>query len=572
MKNEVIAKIFENMAAILEIEGAPNAYFRVRAYQNAAQVLKELPIDVEELILRGEMLKIPGIGEILAQKIREYIKTGKIEAYEIMLKMYPQSLLDLLKIQSLGPKKLKLLHETFGVKDLNSLEKVMKSGQAEMLPKFKAKTIANILHGLDILKNTQDRVLLGFIYPKVQDLLTRIKKIPGVKKIEVAGSFRRRQETIGDIDILVAGKNPSQIFSSFLKFPEIKRVLAHGETKSSVLIDEGRQVDLRIVNEENFGAALQYFTGSKKHNIAIRKLANNLGLTINEYALSDIKTGEVKVSKSEEKIYQALGLQYIPPEIRNDTGEIEAAQQNKIPKLIEFSDIKGDLHIHSNYSDGKNSIEQMVVAAIAKGYEYIAITDHSPRLTVAHGLHLEDLQKKQAEILALNKKFPIKILYGTEVDILEDGSLDYPNEILKNFDMVIASIHYKFNQDNTERISKAMQNPFVHAIGHLTGRMIGSRDSYPLDFDKVFQVAAKTQTWLEINAQPERMDLPDIYIRRAKEAGCKFIIDTDSHFNKSLWLMDLGVSYARRGWLTESDVINTLKWKDLKSKLKYDSL
>lgn len=568
MKNQEIAKIFENIASILEIRSQPSDRFRIRAYQNASEVLRELPIDIESIVMRGELLNLPGIGKDLGAKIVEYVNTGHIHIYEQMLKSYPQSLLDLLNIQSLGPKKLKLLYETFGVVDLQSLEKILKSGEANNLPKFGEKTVKNILDGVNLAKITGDRALLGFIYPKVKDFVERLKKIYGVEKVEFAGSTRRMQETIGDIDLLVASKNPKEVTKEFLAFPEIEKVLVSGDTKTSVLIQGGRQVDLRIVDLESFGAALQYFTGSVKHNVAIRTLALKQGLTINEYGVYDLKTAELKASKTEEEVYKIFGLQYIPPEIRTDSGEIELAVKNQIPRLIDLKDIKGDLHCHSSYSDGRNSIEEMAVAAQNLGYEYIALTDHSPRLSIAHGVSIENLKKKKVEIKELNKKFPIKIFFGTEVDILEDGSIDYPDEILKDFDIVIASIHNKFNQNNTDRICRAMENKYVNCIGHPTGRLIGSRDSYPLDFDKVFDKAIETNTWLEINCQPARMDLPDIYIRAAKNKGVKFLIDTDSHFDGSLWLMEMGVGYARRGWVEKGDVMNTLSLKEFEKALK----
>jgi DNA polymerase (family 10) len=561
MRNQLLAEIFTRLAKIYAIRGDPNDFFRIRSYERAAAAVKELPQDIGDLALGGNLEKIPGIGQHIADKIKDYLKTGKIKQYEELKKKYPEKLLNLLEIQSLGPKKLKILHDQAGVSDLQSLEKAIKSGRAGKLNTFGSKTVQNILQGIERLKQKKQRSLLGEVYLEVQELIKYMEQCSEVKQVEAAGSFRRRQETIGDIDLLAAGKNHTRIIQHFTQHPEVKKILAQGKTKGTVILNSGKQIDLRVVDQKEWGSAWQYFTGSKQHNIHLRTISKEQGIKINEYGAFK---GEKRIAgETEEGIYQALGMQWIPPEMREDRGEIELARQFHLPKLIDLMDIKGDFHVHSNYSDGRNTIAEMAVAAEERGYEYLVITDHSQSLKVARGLTKTDLKTKKAEIDQLTQKFKIKILFGTEVDILADGSIDYENEVLKEFDFVIAAIHTRFSQDNTERILRAMDNPYVCAIGHLSGRWIGMREAYPLDYDRIFAKAAQTKTLIEINAQPVRLDLRDIYMRKAKEYGVMFYIGTDAHTINDLWLMELGVATARRGWLGKEDIMNARGWEEV---------
>lgn len=562
MKNQEIAQIFDQMADIIELQDKSKDRFRITAYRNAARTLREISKDVKTLLEEGKLQDLPGIGESLAKKIEEYLKTGKIKKHEQLKKTVSSSLLELLEIPHLGPKTVKTLHDKLKIKSLKDLEKALKTGKVEKLEHFGEKSAQNIKEGLKRRKESSKRIMLGEAYIIANYLIDQIKKCKEVKQISMAGSLRRMEETIGDIDLLASGKNPAKIINFFTELPDVKKILAKGDTKASVLLKQGRQADIRVIEPKCFGAALQYFTGSKQHNIHIRKIAKAKGLKVSEYGI--FRKNKRLAGKTEEEMYKTLKMQLPPAEIREDIGEIEAAINQKIPKLIELEDIKGDFHVHTKWSDGQATIEEMAKEAEKHGYKYIGIADHSSELKIAHGLTVDRLMEQKQEIEKLNKKMRIKILHGAEINILPDGTLDYPDEILKKLDFVIVSIHSRFNQDNTERILKAMENPYVDILGHPTGRLMPIRDAYSLDLKKIFKKAEETGTILEINCQYQRLDLKDTYIREAKKYKVKFAISTDSHTDRAFWLISLGIGIARRGWLEAKDVINTYTLPKLK--------
>ncbi|MFC1645854.1 DNA polymerase/3'-5' exonuclease PolX [Candidatus Omnitrophota bacterium] len=557
MRNLGIAKIFHSIAQILEIKG--ENVFRVRAYDRASQIVSEID-NIQELAEKDSLTDISGIGVDLASKINEYFKTGRIKFYENLKKEIPEGVLEMLNIPSLGPKTVKILYEKLKIKEISTLEKFAKRGKLLGLEGIKEKTVENILKGIDMVKKGRERIDIASAWDIAGKFLDALNKIKDAKKISVAGSLRRMKETVKDIDILVSSTKPKMIMDAFCTCPDVKEIIARGPTKSSVISKEGLQVDVRVVEPNSFGAALMYFTGSKNHNIRLRTMAVRKKLKINEYGV--FKGKKCLASKTEIEVYDLLKMQYIEPELREDSGEIEAALRNKLPKLIELSDIKGDLHVHTNYSDGSNTIEEMAKECKNKGYEYVALTDHSQSLRVANGLSVSNLKRKKREIEKINKKIKnFTILYGTEVEIDSQGNIDYNNDVLKGIDFVVAAIHSGFKQSKeqlTKRIIKACQNPHVDAIAHLTGRLWGTRDSYELDFEEVFKVASDTNTFLEINSFPDRLDLYDTLIRMAKEKGIKFVISTDSHALEHLSYMKFGLAMARRGWLQKEDVINTL--------------
>ena len=565
MANLELAEIFREIAEILEIQGENP--FKVRAYYRVVQVLENLPEEIDEIYKRGELRKIPGVGEHIAQKIEEYVRTGKLGYYEHIKKNIPQGLLKILEIPEVGPKTVKLLYEKLGIDTLAKLKKAIKEKKIRDLPGMGEKSEENIKKGLEFLSRKGKRLLLGNAHPLAMAIIESLKKLHVVERISPAGSLRRMQETIGDIDILVTSRAPSVVMKTFIELPMVTKVLSHGETKSSVIMEEKLQVDLRVVEPDSFGAALQYFTGSKAHNIKLREMANEKGYKINEYGLFRIKDNKRVAGREEEEIYKALGLEYIPPEIREDRGEIEASQHKKLPHLIEGKDIKGDLHLHSNWSDGHDSIEAMARAAMELGYEYIGLTDHSRSLKVARGLSISEVKEQLEEVKALNHKLKgIKILAGCEVDILGKGELDYPDEILVLYDFVVASIHTGFKQEKailTERIIKTMHHPEINIIAHPTGRLLEKREPYALDLEAVFKEAKATETYLELNAYPERLDLSDIYLRHMKELGLKVVLGSDAHSTIQLKLMTYGLAMARRGWLEKGDVLNTLTADEL---------
>jgi len=563
-KNREIAQIFDRIADMLDI--LEDNRFKIRAYRNAARNLSELGDDVETIAERSQLEEIPGIGKDLGLKIKEYIETNKITYYEELKKKAPEELVALLGIQGLGPKTLAKLFKELKVRNLDDLQKAIEGDEILELEGMGEKKVQDIKRGIQIFKESVKRTPLGIVLPIAETLISEIGKIPGTEGTVAAGSLRRMRETIGDIDILTKADDGQNVIKAFTELPFVKEVLASGGTKGSIIIKNGVQVDLRVVSPESYGAALHYFTGSKAHNVKLRTIALKKGFKINEYGI--FRDQEKLAGETEKEIYSILGIDWIPPEIREDKGEIEASFEGRLPDLVELSDIKGDLHTHTKWSDGKSSIEEMALKAKELGYEYIAITDHSPSSRIAGGLSVEKLYEKKKEIEAVRKRLKgIKVLMGSEVDIKSDGSLDYPDEVLKDLDVVVASVHSGFKMDRetmTTRIVKALQNPFVHVLGHPTGRLIGERDPYDVDIDRVIRTAKEFGKSLEVNSFYSRLDLNNINVKKAVDIGVKIVISTDSHHADNLGMMRLGVATARRGWAEKKDVLNTLGYDELR--------
>lgn len=559
MKNPDISNIFNKMADLLEIRDENP--FRIRAYRKAAFNIESLGKDVA-LLSKEELMKIPGIGGDLAGKIEEYMLTGRIQTYEQLKREVPESLVTLLNVPGLGPKTVSLLYSRYHVKDIDELERLARGHELIKVPGIRDKTETNILKGIEMLRRASSRHPIGKVLPIVNEILGYLSGHAPVGRLNVAGSIRRWKETIGDIDILSTSKDPGAVMGVFTRMPDVKEVLMKGPTKSSVVLEGGLQVDIRVVDEDSYGAALAYFTGSKAHNIRLREIAVKAGLKLNEYGLFREKDDRKIGGRTEDEIYEILKLQFVPPELREDTGEVEAAAARSLPQLIELMDIKGDLHVHSDWSDGNMKLEDLAAVPIGKGYRYIAVTDHSKGLGVARGLHEARVIEQKKRIDALNKKLRgFRLLAGIEINIKNDGGLDFDEEILKGFDIVVASVHSGFKQSKeqiTKRILTAMKNPYVSVIGHPSGRLIGERDAYEVDMDAVLDAAAKTGTAIEINAYPLRLDLTEPYIRPAKSKGVSLAINTDSHNSGQFDNMVFGVSLARRGWLEKKDVLNTL--------------
>ena len=562
MKNKEIAKIFYEIAAYLEMEGVA---FKPYAYQKAAITLETLEEDIEEIYKRGgikALMEIPGIGQSIAEKIEEYLKKGKIKYYEEFKKKIPVNLEELTQVEGLGPKKVKVLYEKLKIRNLKDLEKAAKNHKIAPLFGFGEKTEKNILEGIEFLKRSKGRFLLGDILPKVKEIEQKLKSLKEVEKVDVVGSIRRKKETIGDVDFLAISKKPEKVMNFFTSLPGIVKIWGKGTTKASVRMREGFDMDIRVLPKKSYGAALQYFIGSKEHNIALRKIALEKGLKLSEYGL--FKGSKMIAGENEEEIYEKLGMDWIPPEMRENQGEIELALKHKLPKIINYHDIKGDLHCHSNWNGGANSIFEIAQAAIKIGYQYIGIADHTKFLKIEHGLDERQLELRNKEIDKINeslktKNLKLKILRGCEANILNDGSIDIKDETLKKLDFVIAGVHSNFKMPKekmTERIIKAMKNPNVDIISHPTGRILKRRNEYQIDFDKILRAAKETKTILEINSFPERLDLNDQNIRRAKEMGVKMVINTDAHHKDQLRFIEFGVAQARRGWAEKEDIVN----------------
>jgi len=557
--------------------------FRIIAYKKAALALESLEEDVAEIYLDKGMAgleEIPTIGKNLALKIEEYIKTGKIKEYEKLKKSLPVDFTEMTKVEGMGVQKAKTLYKKLGIKTTKELEKAAKAHKIAPLFGFGEKTEKNILQGIEFLKVDKGRVLLGFIMPTVRQIISKLENLPEVKNISVAGSVRRKKETIGDVDILVASAKPEKVNDFFVKMPGIEKVWAKGPTKSSVHLKQGFDVDLRVVKEESFGSALQYFTGSKEHNIATRRIAISKGLKLNEYGVFARQSAgwRMVAGKNEEEVYKALGLVYIEPELRENSGEIEASLKSELPKIIELKDIKGDLHCHSDWDlprgksgGGENSIEDMAKFAMDLGYEYIGISDHTKFLRIENGLNESQLLKQHEAIEKINEKLKkqninFRVLHGCETNILNDGLVDIKDEVLKKLDYVIAGVHSSLKmprKEMTERIIKAMKNKNIDIISHPTGRIIQRRDEYQVDLEKMLKAAKETGTILEINSWPERLDLKDIYIKMAKKIGVKMIINTDAHERTQMQNMEFGIAQARRGWAEKIDIVNTLSAEEL---------
>ncbi len=576
--NKSIAEILYDIAEYLNMDNVP---FKPRAYEKAAEVIEGLEEDVSEIYRKGGLKaleNIPGIGISIAEKIEEFIKTGKVKYYEELKKKMPVDMDSLRKVEGLGPQSIKKLYEKLGIRTVEDLKKAAEGQKIRALEGFGEKSEEKILKSLGFLEKSSGRFILGFVMSEVEEIAKRIQSQKGVEKAIVAGSVRRMKETIGDADILVVAKNAKPVMDYFVRMPEVVKVTAHGETKSAVKLKSGLNVDLRIVPRESYGAALNYFTGSKAHNIALREIAVKHGMKLNEYGLFKIKNKKETfvAGRTEEELYKALGLHYIEPEMREDTGEIELARENKLPKLIGYRDLKGDLQVQTNWTDGSDSIETMAREAMKQGLEYIVITDHTKRLAVTGGLDEKRMKKQMEEVDKVNKKLKsegkrMTVLKGSECDILKDGTLDLPDSILSQLDVVGASVHSYFNlsrEEQTERIKRAMDNKNVDIIFHPTGRVIQRREAYDVDMDELIRHAKRTGTILEIDALPERADLKDEYIRKCVAAGVKMSIDSDAHTPGHFQILRYGIAEASRGFAERKDIINAWPLAKMRKLLK----
>lgn len=570
MKNREVADILYQMAELLELQ-AENR-FKIIAYSKAARAIEGLPEDITHVCREKRLQAIPGVGRAIADKVEEFLKTGRIAAHQEILARTPPGLAELLQISGLGPKTVFLLHDKLNVTNLDELEQAAREHRIRRLPRMGPTKESNIIKSIERYKKRSSRILYSSAEPVVEQILAYLRGMEGLEHLTVAGSFRRARETVGDIDILATATHPQEIVSAFSRMPLVQEVLASGPTKASVIVQDTIQVDLRIVEHRSFGTVLQYFTGSKEHNVKLRQIALSRGYSLSEYSLTRLSDSQDLFFDREEDVYSALGLSYIPPEMREDQGEIEAALQGHLPELLKLKDIRGDLHVHSDWSDGRATILEMAQAAAALGYEYIAICDHSPAVGIAGGLSPERLEEKIKAVAAANEQLEgITLLCGAEVDIKSDGRLDYPDSLLAQCDVVVASIHMGGQQSEraiTGRLISAIENENVDIIGHPTGKIIGQRDPYDLDLAMVLEAAARTGTALEINSYPARLDLSDVNARAAREAGVKLSINSDAHDAGQLLVMKYGINVARRAWLESKDVLNAGPLKDLLAALK----
>lgn len=559
-KNAYVAEFLENIADLLEVKG--ESVFRIRAYRDAARAIEGLDEDIEQIAERGELDDIPHVGESIAAKITEYLDTGRSTYYEDLKKQVPAGLAEMIAVPGIGPKKAKLFLDTLGIDSLKKLERAAKDHRLSTLPAVGPKTEENILDAIQRMKGRSERTPLAIALPTALPVLELVRGFKEAKNASLAGSLRRMMETIGDLDVLAASDSPEKVVDHFTSLPMAKSILAHGPTKGTIVTAEGMQIDLRVVKPNEYGAALQYFTGSKAHNIKLRGLAEDMGFKVNEYGVFRVSDNVRVAGETEEGVYGILGLDIMPPELREDRGEIEASRDHRLPKLIKRTDLKGDLHVHTNWSDAADSPDDMVNAAREMGYKYVAISDHSVSMGFVHGLTPERIREQRALIDGLNAKYPdIHVLQGIEVNIRGDGNLDYEDDVLEEFDIVTASVHTGLRmpvERMTKRIIHAMSNHHVDVLGHPTGRIIGKRDPYEVDLDAIFEVAARTKTALEINAQPERLDLKDIDARRAKDLGVMLVINSDAHGVGQFNLAEYGIATARRGWVEPRNVLNAL--------------
>ncbi|WP_438765850.1 DNA polymerase/3'-5' exonuclease PolX [Kushneria sp. TE3] len=569
MQNADIARTLNRLANLLDIEGA-NA-FRVRAYRSAAQTIEFHPHALQDMVAREEPLtELPGIGRDLAEKITELINTGHLPVLEEAEKRLPPGLSQLMRVGQLGPARVRQLFEALGIDSLDALKKAARNGRIRTLEGFGEKTEAGVLKEAERLDDTPPRVRLDEAHQAAADLIAWLERAGGAQRLSAAGSLRRGRDTVGDLDILVSSEDAAAVMTHLASYPEIAETVSHGTTKSTLLLHSGVQVDVRVVDDESFGAALYYFTGSQAHNIATRKMATERGLKINEYG---VYRGEKRLAgRTEEEVLAQIDLPWITPELRENRGEIEAAREGTLPALVTLDDIRGDLHMHTTASDGRASLEEMAHAARQRGYRYIAITDHSKRLAMANGLDAKRLREQMSEIDALNERLKnFTVLKGNEVDILEDGALDLPDDVLKELDVCVFSVHSKFNlsrEQQTTRILRAMDNPHVNILAHPTGRIINGRQGYDVDIEAVLHGARERGVFLEINAQPARLDLSDHWVHMARDIGVALAINTDAHATDQLGHMTLGVTQARRGWLEKSDVLNTRTVTQLKKMMR----
>jgi len=561
MKNTAIAKVFGDIADLLELKGE-NA-FKIRAYQNVVRAIEHYPKEIKIMIDEGEDLRsIPGVGDAIAKKTIELVATGKLDYYEKLKAEFPEGITNLLAIPGIGPKTANKLSAELGITSVDALEQAIHDGRVAGLFRLGDKTAGNILQQIQALRRKDQRIPIGEALPIVEEILGSLHSVPGVRNLTYAGSMRRFRETLGDIDLMGTADNPEEVINAFASLPQIGQVLAQGATKASAIVAGGLQVDVRMVEHDSFGSLLQYFTGSKQHNISLRERGRRQGLKLSEYGITSLDTDKLEKFAAEKDFYRRLGLQYIPPELREAQGEVERAAQGSLPELVKLSDILGDLHMHTDWSDGHGSLEEMALAARELGYQYLAITDHSAGRGIAHGLDEERLRKQMAEIKELNERLSgIRILSGVEVDIRADGSLDLPHEILSDLDIVIAAVHSAMNQDEekmTARVLSAIENPDVDIIAHPTCRLLGQREPVAIDLEALFRAAIKNNKVLEINAMPARLDLNDVHAFQAREMGVKLAIETDAHSVAHLGFMRFGVSVARRAWCEPQHILNTL--------------
>ncbi len=569
MTNAEVARVLERIAVMLEIEGANS--FRVRAYREGARVIGAQGGSVTALAGEaGALEALKGIGKDLAGRIRDLVATGTTPMYDELRSRVPDAVVDFTELHGLGPKRVKTLFEALDIRDRTALEAAAKAGRLRDLPGFGEKVEQNVLKALATASQWAGRMLLARAWPLAHALAGRVAAVPGVTRVELAGSFRRRRETVGDLDLLACGGESERVMTAFAEHASVAEVLGRGETKCSVRLREGLQVDLRVVPEESFGAALLYFTGSKQHNIELRRLAIARGWSLNEYGLTH---GErVVAARTEEEIYRALGLAWIPPELREALGEVELAAADRLPRLVEVADLRADLHVHTTRSDGRDDLDAMIAAAEARGYSYVAITEHSKALAMANGFDAARVRESVQEIAAARTRHPgIAVLHGLEVDILADGALDLDDGTLALLDWVIVSIHSRFEMEPaaaTERVLRALANPFVQAFGHPTGRLIGSREPVPFDVERVAEAAAAAGVAMEINASPDRLDLSDVHARLARKRGCRLVVNTDAHAAAQLDQVRFGVFQARRAGLTAADVLNTLPLDEFRAAIR----
>lgn len=569
--NSDIARTLNKVADLLDIEG--DNRFRIRAYRNAARTISGMSKDVSDMVASGEDLNaLSGIGDDLAAKIKEIVNTGSLNQLEELQKDIPGELTELLQIANLGPRRVYVLHEALDVTNLDDLKQAAEDRKIRRLDGFGSKSENNVLSAIDRIETSgsSNRIPLHEAEQISTSLLEYLRQLKGVKECEVAGSFRRRKETVGDLDILVTCRKDTDVMKAFVDYEDVDRVLSRGKTRSSVVLRTGVQVDLRVVPQVAFGAALLYFTGSKSHNVALRKLAVKRNLKVNEYGA--FKNDDRVAGRSEREMYELFDLSFIAPELREDTGEIKAAGKGRLPSLITLKDLRGDLQAHTTASDGLNTLEEMGRAAQERGHDYLAITDHSKRVSMANGLDEKRLARHIENIAQLNERFEgFRLLKSVEVDILEDGTLDLSDDILRELDIVVCSIHYNFNlsrKQQTRRVLKAMENPVFNILAHPTGRRIGQRGPYDIDLETIMKEARDNGCFLEVNAQPDRLDLKDSHCRMARDMGVKLSISTDVHSVDDLNVMQYGVWQARRGWLEADDVINTRPWSELKKLLR----
>jgi len=565
MKNQIVADTFYLIADLLDLKG--EIFFKSRAYRMAAQTIEALDEDIEIVAKEQRLESIPGIGEAIAKKIVEIIETGKLRYVDSLKKEVPEGLIDILRVPGLGPKKVAALYKNLKITSLSQLREAAAQGKIRHLEGFGELTEQNILRGIQLLEKTSGRALINVAYADGMRYIEYLNHCRHIKHVSLAGSLRRMKETIGDIDILASSKKPKDVMTYFVNYPDVVEILAQGPTKSSVLLHDHIQVDLRVVEQKSYGAALQYFSGSKEHNVVLRGIASRKGYKLNEYGLFKKKTDTYVAGKTEQEVYKKLGFPYFEPELRENHGEFEAATKHTLPVPVGYDEIHGDFHVHSHWSDGADSVETLAQTAQHLGYTFLGITDHSQGLKIANGLSEDRVLKKMKDIERVNKKYPeITLLCGTECDIKADGTLDYPDSLLKRFDFVYIAIHTAFKMDKqtmTRRITKGMQNEHVDFLAHPTGRLIGKREPYEVDIEQVIDTAKETDTFLEINSFPDRLDLNDMHAKQVKDHGVKTVIGTDSHSMHHLEYIKFGIATARRGWQEKKDVLNTYSLKDI---------